>query len=238
MNYRWDWGILLQDPYWGWLWSGLGWTVALSLASWLLALAIGMAMGVAGAMPLRGMRALAAIYVHLFRNVPPLVQLFLWFFVVPELLPDAMGLWIKRDLPFPEFSTSVVAIGLYAGARVTEQVKAGIDAVAIRLLSPALATGMRPFQAFRLILLPLGLRAVIKPLTSEALITMKLSAMSLTVGVLEITAESRHVENYTFHGFEAFTVATVVYLLIGLVITGAMLTIDARLNAYRLAERR
>ncbi len=238
MNYRWDWSILLQEPYWGWLWSGFGWTVALSAASWLLALAVGIGLGIAGAMPARPARWLAGAYVHVFRNIPPLVQLFLWFFVVPELLPDAVGLWVKRDLPFPEFSTAVVAIGLFVGARVAEQVKAGIDAVALRLLPPALATGMRPFQAFRLVLLPLGLRAVLKPLTSEALITMKLSAVSLTIGVLEITAQSRHVENYTFHGFEAYAVATLSYLGLGLAISGVMLALDAGLNAYRRAPRR
>jgi glutamate/aspartate transport system permease protein len=238
MNYRWNWGILLEEPYWGWLWSGLGWTIAISITSWCLALAIGIGVGIAGAMPMRWSRRLAAGFVNVFRNIPPLVQLFMWFFVVPELLPDAVGLWLKRDLPFPEFSTAVFAIGLFSGARVAEQVKAGIDAVAIRLLPPALATGLRPLQAFRLILLPLGLRAVVKPLTSEALITMKLSAMSLTIGVLEMTAESRHVENYTFQGFEAFTVATVVYILLGLLITAVMLTIDGRVNAYRQEPRR
>jgi glutamate/aspartate transport system permease protein len=237
MNYRWNWGILLQEPYWGWLWSGFGWTIAVSSLSWCLALAVGIGTGIAGAMPSMAMRRVAAAYVHVFRNIPPLVQLFLWFFVVPELLPDALGLWVKRELPFPEFTTAVVAIGLFSGARVAEQVRAGIDAVAIRLLPPALATGLRPLQAFRLILLPLGLRAVVKPLTSEALITMKLSAMSLTIGVLEMTAQSRHVENYTFQGFEAFAVATVAYLILGLAITGIMLTIDARVNAYRKVPR-
>ncbi|MEO8281346.1 MAG: ABC transporter permease subunit, partial [Ideonella sp.] len=154
--------------------------------------------------------------------------LFLWYFVFPELVPDALGLWIKRDLPNPEFVTAIVGIGLFAGSRVAEQVRAGIAAVGIHLMPAALATGLRPLQAFRLVLLPLGLRAILGPLTSEFLITVKMSSISLTIGMLELTAQSRHIENYTFHGLEAFAVATAVYLVLGLAVTGLMRSVDRR----------
>ena len=234
MNYRWNWGILLQDPYWGWLWSGLGSTLLISAASWAIALVIGVTFGVARSLPNRTLQAVAAIYVEIFRNIPPLVQLFLWYFVFPEVVPESIGLWIKRDLPYPEFVTASVAIGLFVGARVAEQVRAGIAAVGIHLMPTALATGLRPLQAFRLILLPLGLRAIVGPMTSEFLIAVKMSSISLTIGVLELTAESRHIENYTFQGLEAFTVATVVYLLLGLAVTGLMRFIDSRVGGARL----
>ena len=234
MNYRWNWGILLQDPYWGWLWSGLEWTLLISLGSWIIALAIGVTFGIARSLPNRAVQIAAGLYVEIFRNIPPLVQLFLWYFVFPEVVPDTLGLWIKRELPQPEFVTAVVAIGLFAGARVAEQVRAGIAAVGIHLMPAALATGLRPLQAFRLVLLPLGLRAIVGPLTSEFLITVKMSAISLTIGVLELTAQSRHIENYTFQGLEAFTVATVVYLLLGLTVTGLMRVIDGRVGGPKL----
>lgn len=229
MNYRWNWGILLEDPYWDWLWSGLYWTVAVSLTSWVIALSIGLVVGVARTLPSQVLRASARIYVEIFRNIPPLVQLFLWYFVFPELVPEPVGLWIKRELPQPQFVTAAVAIGMFAGARVAEQVRAGIEAVGARLLLPALATGLRPLQAYRLILVPLSLRSIIGPLTSEFLITVKLSSISLTIGVLEMTAQSRHIENYTFQGFEAFTVATLVYLGLGLCVTGLMRLINSRI---------
>jgi glutamate/aspartate transport system permease protein len=234
MNYRWNWGILLQDPYWGWLWSGLEWTLLISLGSWIIALGIGVAFGIARSLPNRAVQTVAGIYVEIFRNIPPLVQLFLWYFVFPEVVPDALGLWIKRDLPQPELVTAVVAIGLFAGARVAEQVRAGIAAVGIHLMPAALAAGLRPLQAFRLVLLPLGLRAIVGPLTSEFLITVKMSSISLTIGVLELTAQSRHIENYTFQGLEAFTVATVVYLLLGLAVTGLMRLIEGRVGGAKL----
>jgi glutamate/aspartate transport system permease protein len=234
MNYRWNWGILLQNPYWGWLWSGLEWTLLISLGSWIIALVIGVTFGIARSLPNRAVQIAAGTYVEVFRNIPPLVQLFLWYFVFPEVVPDTIGLWIKRDLPQPEFVTAIVAIGLFAGARVAEQVRAGIAAVGIHLMPAALATGLRPLQAFRLVLLPLGLRAIVGPLTSEFLITVKMSSISLTIGVLELTAQSRHIENYTFQGLEAFTVATVVYVLLGLGVTGLMRVIDNRLGGAKL----
>lgn len=236
MNYRWNWAILLQEPYWDWLWSGLNWTLAISLASWTLALSVGLLIGIGRSLPASAVSFFAGLYVDIFRNIPPLVQLFLWFFVLPEIVPDTIGLWLKRDLPYPEFATAVIAIGLFAAARVAEQVRAGIQAVGNPLLPAALATGLWPAQAFRLIVLPLGLRAIVGPLTSELLITVKLSSLSLTIGVLELTAQSRHVENYTFQGLEAFTFATVGYLIIGLCATALMRYIDGRIGGAALRK--
>ncbi|HEX2518368.1 MAG TPA: amino acid ABC transporter permease [Castellaniella sp.] len=236
MNYRWDWGILLQDPYWGWIWSGLGLTLLMTLISWLIALTVGLTVGVARSLPNRALNALGSVYVEVFRNIPALAQLFFWYFVFPDIVPNALGVWLKRDLPDPEFMTAAVGIGLFMGARVAEQVRAGIGAVAIHLLPAALATGLRPLQAFRLVLLPLGLRAIIGPLTSEFLITVKMTSISLTIGVLELTGQSRHIENYTFHGLETFTVATAAYLAIGLAVTALMRNINRRVNGIHQRE--
>ncbi len=230
MNYTWDWGVLLRPPYAGWLWAGMGWTLALTAASWAIGVIVGTLVGTARSLPAGPLRAAATAYVAVFRNVPPLVQLFLWFFVFPEVVPDALGLWIKRDLPQPEFATATLAIGLFAGARVAEQVRAGVAAARGRLLAAALATGLRPGQAYRLVLLPIALRLIVVPLTSEFLTTFKMSAIALTVGVLELTAQSQRIENETFHGFEAFAAATAIYLAIGLCITGAMRLLAGRLR--------
>jgi glutamate/aspartate transport system permease protein len=231
MNYTWDWNILLQAPYAGWLVSGIAWTLAVTLASAAVALIVGIAIGALRSLPWRPASLLAAAYVEVFRNVPPLVQLFLWFFVFPEVVPHGFGLWIKRDMPLPEFTTAAIAIGLFSGARVAEQVRAGVETVRARLLPAALATGLRPLQAYRLILLPTALRAILGPLTSELLITFKMSSIALTIGVMELTAQSRQIENYTFHGFEAYAAATAVYLIVGLLITAAMHAIDSHIRA-------
>jgi glutamate/aspartate transport system permease protein len=123
-----------------------------------------------------------------------------------------------------------VAIGLFSASRIAEQVRAAVETVGHRLASAALATGLRPLQVYRLILLPLALRAIVGPLTSESLITVKMSSIALTIGVMELTAESRHIENMTFHGFEAFALATVVYVSIGLGVTAVMGGLNRRLR--------
>jgi glutamate/aspartate transport system permease protein len=230
VNYTWDWSVLLQPPYLDWLIDGVGWTLAVTAVAWIIALVVGAMIGTARSLSSAPVRVLATAYVELFRNVPPLVQVFLWYFVFPEVVPKAAGLWIKRDMPLPEFTTASVAIGLFAAARVAEQVRAGIETVRVRLLPAALATGLRPLQAYRLVLLPVALRTIIGPLTSEFLVTFKMSSVALTIGVMELSAASQQIANYTFHGFEAYGVATLFYLAIGLAITGLMHRLDVRMG--------
>ena len=110
MNYRWDWSVLVREPFVGWLWSGVLLTLAISLLSWAVALTIGIVVGIARSAPSRTARLLAGIYIDVFRSVPPLVQLFLWYFVFPEVVPDSIGLWLKRDLPYPEIVLSLIHI--------------------------------------------------------------------------------------------------------------------------------
>jgi glutamate/aspartate transport system permease protein len=234
MNYNWDWGMLLRQPYVGMLAQGVGWTLAVTAVSWTIAMAAGCVVGTARGLAWAPVRWAAGAYVEVFRNVPPLVQLFLWFFVFPEIVPHTAGLWIKRDMPLPEFTTAAVAIGLFSAARVAEQVRAGVGLVRARLLPAALATGLRPVQAYRLVVLPVALRSIIGPLTSELLITTKMSSIGLTIGVLELTSQSQRIANDTFHGFEAYGAATAGYLVIGLVITLAMHAIASRLQVSSL----
>src|SRR5262247_948284 len=101
-RYAWNWAVLVTKPYAGWILLGLMWTLLVSLASWAIALARGSVVGVARTLPGHLPRALAAAYVEVFRNVPLLVQLFVWYFVVPELLPADWGRWLKRDLHLAE----------------------------------------------------------------------------------------------------------------------------------------
>jgi len=222
MNYSWNWAVLVQEPYLGWLISGTCLTLAISLAAWMLALVVGTVVGTVASLPNRVLKVVAAIYIALFRNVPLLLQLFLWFFVIPEVLPPAWGHWLKRDLPYPEFWTSIIALGLFTSARVAVQVAAGIATVPAGPRTAAVASGMTTAQIFRLVLLPQAFRIVLPPLTSDFLTVFKNSALALTIGVFELTAQSRQIESYTFQGFEAFTAATIVYLAIALLVTALM----------------
>jgi glutamate/aspartate transport system permease protein len=228
MNYAWDWSVLARPPYAGWLVSGFELTLFISLTAWSIALALGAIVGIFARLPSWPLHAMTSVYISAFRNVPLLLQLFIWFFVVPEILPTAWGHWLKRDLPFPELVTSILALGVFTSARVAVQVASGIAAVPRGQSMAAVASGMNTAQIYGLVLLPQAFRIVLPPLTSEFLTIFKNSALALTIGVFELTAQSRQVESYTFHGFETFTAATVAYLLIALLVTLFMRVLERR----------
>jgi glutamate/aspartate transport system permease protein len=228
MDYNWNWGVLLQEPYLGWLISGVGWTFAVSIAAWVIAFSLGSLVGVARTLPSPSARAAGAVYVEIFRNVPLLVQLFIWYFVVPELLPESWGLWVKREMPLPEYTTAVVGLGFYTASRVAEQVRSGVESIPRGQTLAGYATGLTTAQLYRHVLLPVGYRVIIPPLTSEFLTIFKNSSLALTIGVLELTAQSRQITEYTFQGFEAFTAATIIYIVITLTVTAAMAVVERR----------
>lgn len=228
MQYNWNWGILLQDPYFGWVWSGLWWTIITACAAWVIAFSLGSVIGVMRTTNIGILRAIGTAYVELFRNIPLLVQMFLWYFVFPEILPTDAGMWIKRDLPLPEYSTAVVCLGTYTASRVAEQVRAGIQSIGQGQRYAGMAMGLTPVQVYRYVLLPVGYRIIIPPLTSDFLGVFKNSSLALTIGVLELTAQTRQIEEYTFQGFEAFTAATVLYCLVTFIVMTTMRVVERR----------
>lgn len=230
MNYNWDWGILFREPYLGWLTEGLMWTLTLSLSAWVIAFSLGSVLGIMRTCSSRLLRSVATVYVELFRNIPLLVQLFLWYFVFPELLPDDAGRWVKRDMPMPALSTAIFAIGLYTASRVCEQVRSGIEAIGPGQKNAGKAIGMNERQVYRYVLLPNAFRIIIPPMTSEFLTIFKNSSLALTIGVVELTAMTRQIEEYTFQGFEAFTAATVIYSVVTFTVMLIMRIVERRIR--------
>jgi glutamate/aspartate transport system permease protein len=233
MNYHWNWHIFWQmspdgsHTYLETLLAGLGWTIATALSAWGMALILGIAVGVARTLPQRALRILGNAWVELFRNIPLLVQMFLWFFVLPELLPAPLGDWLKA-LPNAPFVTAVVCLGFFTSARVAVQVAAGIDALSGGQRSAALALGLSLGQVYRLVLLPLGLRIILPPLTSEFLNIIKNSSVGLTIGLVELTASARVVQEFSFQVFEAFSAATLIYVLVNLLALSLMRAVERR----------
>jgi len=230
MNYNWDWGVLFREPYFEWLVSGFMWTISVSIAAWILAFTLGSIVGIARTSSNRWFSGIATCYVEIFRNIPLLVQMFLWYFVFPELLPHDAGMWVKRELPMPEFTTAVVCLGLYTASRVAEQVRAGIMSIGQGQRNAGLAMGLTPVQVYRYVLLPVAYRIIVPPLTSEFLTIFKHSSVALTIGVLETTAQARQIEEYTFQGFEAFTAATLLYIIVTSIVMLLMRVIEGRVR--------
>jgi glutamate/aspartate transport system permease protein len=211
MHYHWNWDVLLQQPYFGWLVEGLLVTMALSLVAWTIALPFGTLIGMMRGAASPVARGIGGTYVQVFRNIPIVVQLFLWFFVLPEILPRSAGYFLKREMPEPEFVTAAVCLGFYTASRIAVIMQAGIASVGPGKANAARASGMTLSQTYRHVVLPLAFRLMLPPLVSEFLTVFKNSSIALTIGVFELTMQAHQVESYTFQGFEAFAAATVLY---------------------------
>ncbi|MEK6243861.1 MAG: amino acid ABC transporter permease [Pseudomonadota bacterium] len=237
MNYNWDWGIFLAaEPggtgtYLKYLIVGLGWTLATALAAWVIALVIGSAIGTLRTTPFTWLVRLGNAYVEVFRNVPLIVQMFLWFFVMPELLPKDLGDWVKQvPPPWGSYLPAVLCLGLYTSVRVAEQVKAGINSLSRDQGMAATALGLTLGQNYRFVLLPMAFRIVLPPLTSEFMNVIKNSSVALTIGLLELTGRARAMQEFSFKVFEAFAAATVIYLLTNLVVVFAMRALEKKVR--------
>ena len=234
MNYHWNWGIFGEqvkggeETYLDWLATGLGWTLAVSLTAWLLALLIGIAVGALRTAPSRPIALLGTAWVELFRNIPLLVQMFLWFFVVPELLPRELSLWVKQDMPAKEFITATICLGLFTSSRVAEQVRAGIQALSHGQLMAGLAVGFTLPQTYRYVLLPTALRMVVPPLTSEFMNVFKNSSVAFAIGVLELTFQARQMQEDSEQGIETFLAVTLLYFICAFAANRVMAAIERR----------
>jgi glutamate/aspartate transport system permease protein len=229
MNYNWNWGIFWEmsaDGRHTWAMTlviGLGWTLATAFCAGIIALLLGSFIGVIRTTPNKWAGRFGNAYVELFRNIPLLVQLFLWYFVVPELLPKSVGSAIKQmSPPWASFVPAVVGLGLFTAARVAEQVRAGIQALPRGQRMAATAMGLTQGQTYRYILLPIAFRIIMPPLTSETMNLVKNTSVALTIGLIELTAAARSMQEFTFQVFEAFTAATVIYIVVNLTVVNLM----------------
>ena len=186
-------------------------------------------MGVCRTLPNRTARAIGTAWVELFRNIPLLVQLFLWYFVLPELLPRPAGLWLKQLQNAP-FLIASIGIGFFMSARVAEQLRAGLGALPRGQRHAGTALGLTTLQTYRYVLLPMAGRIILPPLTSELVNTIKNTSVALTIGLLELTARARAMQEFSFQVFEAFTAATLAYLAVNLAATLLMRALERRLR--------
>ena len=234
MNYNWNWRIFWEPSpdgvgtYMDTLLSGLVWTMATALTAWVMALILGAIIGTIRTMPNRWAARIANGYVELFRNIPLLVQMFLWYFVLPELVPESIGNWLK-SVPYASFVTAVICLGFFTSSRVAVQVSAGINSLPRGQKMAGTALGLTLPQTYRYVLLPMAFRIVMPPLTSEFLNIIKNSSVALTIGLMELTARARSMQEFSFQVFEAFTAATLIYIFVNVIIVNLMRLLEKKI---------
>ncbi|HCU68678.1 MAG TPA: ABC transporter permease [Desulfomicrobium sp.] len=220
MNYKFNWALIFSGEYGRWFIDGLSVTLQLSGLSIILALLMGTLLTVMRLSRVKPLVWFSVGYIEFFRNTPLVVQIFFWYFGSDPMLPGFFKEWLYRQNI--EFATGVIALSTYTAAFIAEELRSGILSIPKTQLEASRATGLTFMQAMGYVILPQAFRIIIPPLISQFLNLIKNSSLAMTIGVMELTYMARQVEAHTFHGFEAFTVSTLMYLSLSLLISLAI----------------
>ncbi len=209
-----------EVTYLQWMISAWGWTAAVAAAGFAIALVSGVLVGTARTVSGSPLVWCAAAWTELFRNMPLLVQIFLWYHVLPVFLPvlgDVSSFWL-----------AAVALGLFTSARIAEQVRAGLQALPAGQALAARALGLSSVQVYARILLPQALRIVLPALTSEAMNVVKNSSVAFAVSVTELTLFAMQAQEETGRGLEIYAGVTLLYAVTALTVNRVMVWIESR----------
>ncbi len=235
----WDWQVFCKETtsgeavgrcfgsggditYLDWMLSAWGWTLGVALLALIVALLVGSLMGILRTVPDKRLVALGNAWTELFRNIPLLVQIFLWYHVLPSL--------IKPLQAFPSFILVVFALGFFTSARISEQVKAGIQALPRGQRYAGLAMGLTLPQTYRYVLLPMAFRIVIPPLTSESMNIVKNSSVAFAVSIAELTMFAMQAGEETSRPVEMYLAVTALYFVSAFAINRLALFIENRVR--------
>ena len=227
MGSTWDWQVFLQDTgggrtYLAWLMSAWGWTLSVAVMSLVVALLVGSLMGILRTTPNKWFVLIGDAWTELFRNIPLLVQIFLWYHVIPSIFLSLRAL--------PSIVLVVFALGFFTSARVSEQVRAGIQALPKGQRYAGLAMGLTLPQTYRYVLLPMAFRIVIPPLTSESMNIVKNSSVAFAVSIAELTMFAMQAQEETSRGIEIYLAVTALYFVSAFAINRLALFIENRVQ--------
>ena len=224
---KWDWQVFLQDTgggrtYLEWLMSAWGWTLSVAILSLIVALLVGSLMGILRTTPSKLLVTIGECWTELFRNIPLLVQIFLWYHVIPSIFLVLRGV--------PSLVLVVFALGFFTSARISEQVKAGIQALPKGQRYAGLAMGLTLPQTYRYVLLPMAFRIVIPPLTSESMNIVKNSSVAFAVSIAELTMFAMQAQEETSRGIEVYLAVTGLYFISAFAINRVAMFIEHRVQ--------
>ncbi|MBT9597280.1 MAG: amino acid ABC transporter permease [Vitreoscilla sp.] len=236
---NWDWQVFCKNTidgeviprcfgsggditYLDWMLSAWGWTLSVALLALVVALLVGSLMGIFRTTPSKPLVWLGNGWTELFRNIPLLVQIFLWYHVIPSLIPPL------KDVP--SFVLVVLGLGFFTSARIAEQVKAGIQSLPKGQRYAGLAVGLTLPQTYRYVLLPMAFRIVIPPLTSESMNIVKNSSVAFAVSIAELTQFAMQAQEETSRGIEIYLAVTFLYFISAFTINRIAKVIETRMQ--------
>lgn len=214
-----DFSTVLTGPFGQTIVDGMATTLELALGAWLLAMFIALMLVAIRLTDSRTAQWLVSAYVSYHRNVPTLIQLMMWYFAIPTLLPEAWQMAINELNA--EFLFSLIALGLCQAAYFSEDIRSGLRAIPDGQTEAARALGMGYVRAMRLVILPQGIRNALPAVINHSVLLFKNTSLAMVIGVADLTYVTRDIENQTFRTFEAYIVATAGYLVFSLMLMGA-----------------
>ena len=235
----WDWQVFCKETtsgdavagcfgkggditYLDWILSAWGWTMSVALLALVVALVFGSLVGILRTTPDKRLVLFGNAWTELFRNIPLLVQIFLWYHVLPSLFPVLRG--------FPSFVLVVFALGFFTSARISEQVRAGIQSLPRGQSYAGLAMGLTLPQTYRYVLLPMAFRIVIPPLTSESMNIIKNSSVAFAVSIAELTMFAMQAGEETSRNIEMYLAVTLLYFASAFAINRIMMVVEGRVR--------
>jgi len=223
-----EWQVFLEDDgggrtYLEWMFEAWGWTLSVAGSAWVVAMVTGVLMGTLRTLPNSpGWSRFANAWVELFRNIPVLVQIFLWYFVLPKAFP------VMQQVP--GFLLVVLGLGFFTSARIAEQVRAGIQALPRGQSYAAMAMGFTTWQSYRYVLLPMAFRIIWPPLTSESMNLLKNSSVAFAVSIAELTMYAMQVQEETSRGIEVYLAVTALYAASAFAVNRVMAFVEKRIQ--------
>ena len=196
--------ILSQWPL---LLKGVAWTLALTTVSATIGVVVGVACAWSRASGPTWLKWVAGTYVELIRNTPFIVQLFFIYFGLP-----AAGVKLSAEM------ASVIAMVVNLGAYATEIIRAGIEATPKGQIEAAMSLALNRMQTFTRVVLPPALKKVWPALVSQIIIVMLGSAVCGQISTEELSYAANLIQSRNFRAFEAFIVATLIYLVLSMAV--------------------
>ena len=224
---KWDWQVFLHDTgggqtYLQWMMSAWGWTLSVAALALIVALVVGSLMGILRTTPSKLLVGIGNAWVELFRNIPLLVQIFLWYHVIPTIFLSLRSV--------PSFVLVVFALGFFTSARIAEQVRAGIQSLPQGQRYAGLATGLTLVQTYRYVLLPMAFRIIIPPLTSESMNIIKNTSVAFAVSIAELTMFAMQAQEETSRGVEVYLAVTALYFVSAFAVNRLAALIERRVQ--------
>jgi glutamate/aspartate transport system permease protein len=224
----WDWKVFLNDDgsgrtYLEWMITAWGWTLSVAASAWIIAMVVGALMGTLRTLPNSPwLVRLGNAWVELFRNIPLLVQIFLWYFVVPKMFPAMKQV--------PGFVLVVLALGFFTSARIAEQVRAGVQALPRGQRYAGMALGFTTIQTYRYVILPMAFRIIMPPLTSESMNLLKNSSVAFAVSIAELTMFAMQAQEETSRGVEIYIAVTALYAISAFAVNRVLALVEKKLQ--------